>query len=165
MEDIKKDKAIAYCRVATVTQTNNHESLERQKRKITEYAKRKNIEIVEWFEQVGLEPVTFPYDTLGEALSYCKTQPDIKFLIVSDVDRLSRSIGEYYFWNISFQRKGVAIKFTDSKEIESLEDNLMNRLMSLMGQADHEQRSIMIKRGIQRKKERLEQQNKTLIKE
>src|ERR1700689_1929419 len=101
-------KAIGYCRVAAQKQSRGYSNLDIQRRQIEGIAKRLNLTIVEYFAQVGHEPVTFPYDTLGKALKFCKAKSDIKYLVIAKPDRLTRSLEEYLFWKISFKRAGVS---------------------------------------------------------
>jgi DNA invertase Pin-like site-specific DNA recombinase len=114
------NKAIGYVRTAITTQTEQDKSLERQKEQILEAAKRSNIEIVEWFEQEGYEPMNFPYKALDKALEYCQDDSDIKYLIVSAPSRLARQLEEFQYWKIAFERIGVTIAATDLKASEPL---------------------------------------------
>ena len=152
MSKSKKEptKAIGYCRVAATKQVRGYSNLDFQRRQIEEIANRLNLKIVEYFAQVGHEPVTFPYDTLGKALKYCKANPDLKYLVIAKPDRLTRSLEEYLFWKISFKRAGVSI--VSSSEPDSPMSDFVENLHMMMGQLEHERRSEMVKRAIQRKK-------------
>ena len=149
-----KVKAIGYCRVAVNKQSGKNKAIEVQKQQIEEVAKSMGVEIFKWFVQEGYEPVTFLHDTLGKALKYCKTNPNIEYLIISSVDRLSRSIDDYIFWKTAFRRAGVNIVSRTSGELDSPMATFVERLGVLIEQIDHEHRAEMIKRGIQAKKAR-----------
>ena len=150
-----KPKAIAYCRTASASQLEAVEKLHRQKEQIKEAAKRLNIEVIRWFEQVGqAEKAKFPYASLGEVMGYCKSHPEIKTLLVTQPDRIARSYEEMIFWKVSFKRIGVTIMAADKKEAISPMEQFMEHLKYMVGQLDHQHRSEAIKRGFQRKKER-----------
>jgi DNA invertase Pin-like site-specific DNA recombinase len=116
----KSNKAIAFCRVATTEQSG--QKLQAQKKEIGEYADYMNREVVQWFEQIGKEPITSPDSTLNQALNYCQSNPEIKFLIVEKHDRISRSILEFIFWEESFKHTGVTIKVTKDRWLLSPND-------------------------------------------
>lgn len=148
----KQVRAVGYCRVAVTGEYDQVEKLQIQKQQINEAAKRLNFEIVQIFEQIGHEPASFPYSELSEVLGYCESDPNIKFLVVTKPDRISRSIKEFYFWKISFERIGVTIKYADDIEIDSPMSDFVEKLHIMMGQLEHERLSERVKRGIQAKK-------------
>ena len=81
----EKVKAVGYVRASSQKQTEQQDSIAAQKSKISEYAKRQNIEIVKWFEAVG-----FPNLAPGNAFQYLEDNPDVKCLVVTSADRLER---------------------------------------------------------------------------
>ena len=132
-------KAIGYVRVTNAAQTKRVTSIEMQKRQIVETANNLGLEIVEWFEQVGYKPVTFTHDTLSKALKYCNAEPDIKYLLVANTTRISRSLDHYLFWKIAFERAGVAIKIADGSDLDSPIGTFMEAITKMMSQYKSEQ--------------------------
>lgn len=126
-------KAIGYIRVAVSTQKNGTTSLRMQKRQIVEAANHSGLEIVKWFEQVGYEPVTFVHDTLGKALKFCKADPSIKYLVIENTSRISRSLEHFIFWKVAFERAGVTIKVADGSDLDSPIGTFMEAIMEVMG--------------------------------
>jgi len=108
------DKVIAYCSVET--NIKDSRVIELQKQKITKYAKSHNLEIVEWFDQIGYVPITFPYSRLDDALEYCKESPEVKNLLVADSLQIALAVDVFYFWKTAFERIGVTIVSIDDPD-------------------------------------------------
>lgn len=102
-------KAIAYCRVATTKQAEQNNSVEAQKQRITEYAARHDFEIVKWFERIGSSQSN---TALLEALEYCKNHKSIRYVIVTEPSRISRSATDFFFWEKDFISQYVYFVFT-----------------------------------------------------
>ena len=119
---------------------------------ILQFAKEQGIDVVEWFEQVGAEPMHYPYQALDKALEYCENNVKVEYLLVADMNRISRSLAPYIYWTMSFDRIGVDIKSIASPDDLSPLDGFMERLMSVQSQLERQLHSDAIKRGLQRKK-------------
>jgi DNA invertase Pin-like site-specific DNA recombinase len=147
-------KAIGYCRVAARKQTGRSLSIQAQKQQIVEAARKLNIEIVEWFEQIGREAVTFPFSNLDKALDYCKANPDIKYLLVTKLDRVSRQIDRYYFWKTAFERIGVTIQLTDeTMPTSTIEDSIIeDAYLCMVADHEHEVRLAEIEETVRNEK-------------
>lgn len=150
-------KAIAYIRTDLADQTKfGSEKLKLQEKQITEYAKNQNLKIIEWFKQVGYEPITFLHSELSKALELCENDPDIQYLIVSKTDHLSHSVEVYYFWKISFERIGVTIVSSNSSGNSSKNKSLMDSILESRNLAVNQRyrvsSSVAMERGIQAKK-------------
>jgi DNA invertase Pin-like site-specific DNA recombinase len=122
-------KAVAYCRVASATQTDQNQSIETQKRLISEAAQKAGIEIVQWYEAVG---ETSPYQlgrrqrkVLKDAHAYCSTH-QVSHLFVTSPDRLSRLSTDYCEWERKFQKVGTVVKAVkrsnDTDPLEAMKD-------------------------------------------
>jgi DNA invertase Pin-like site-specific DNA recombinase len=146
------NKAIGYCRVAVTNDIDQVERLQSQKNQIIEAAKHLNVEIVKWFEQVGYEPVAFPYSSLSEALRYCEEHP-VKSLFVAKADRISRSMEEFYFWKVSFERVGVTIKMADAKWSNETLTHFTEILQTMQTRLYGEQHVERVKKAMLRKAE------------
>jgi DNA invertase Pin-like site-specific DNA recombinase len=151
-EEIKK--AIGFCRVATATQVDQVEKLQIQKQQIVKAARYLNVEIVQFFEQVGNDKQVFPYSSLDEVLSYCKSNPAIKILIVTETGRISRSLEQFHYWKVAFERIGVTIQLTDeSKPTSSIEDSIIeDAYLCMVADHEHEVRLAEIEEAVRGEK-------------
>lgn len=153
----KKINAIGYCRVDISTQTEQDKEIAAQKEQILEAARHSNIEIVEWFIQEGYEPMNFPYKALDKAHEYCEENFGIEYLLIASPDRISRSMAEFQYWNIAFERLDIAVKSCANSSIESAEDSYMRALIVSVGQLGNQQRSEAVKAGLRHKKAKEEE--------
>jgi hypothetical protein len=143
----KATKAIGYCRTA-VSEQGIGESIETQRRHINEYAKRQNLEIVEWFDQIGYVPITFPYSKLDDALEYCKEDPDIKEILAASSGHVAFAVDVFFFWKTAFERIGVTLVTIDDPD-RSLYLPMPSDLEDLMIEAsklDSQKRSGLIRK-------------------
>ena len=89
-------KAYGYARVSTPEQVADHNSLDNQCKRIEEYAKRNNIEIVDWFIEEGESAKTAARTKLHEMLEECrKNKGNIDHVIVYNVSRISRNLNSF----------------------------------------------------------------------
>jgi DNA invertase Pin-like site-specific DNA recombinase len=86
-------KYLAYCRVSTKAQEDRDNSLPTQKRIITEYAERKQFEIVEWYSEAksGFKGKRTEFRNMLEHLK----APSIEGVVFHKLDRSSRNVGDF----------------------------------------------------------------------
>lgn len=86
-------KYLAYCRVSTKAQADMDNSLPAQKRIISEYALRKEFEIVEWYSEAksGFKGKRTQFHNMLERLS----TPEIEGVIFHKLDRSSRNVADF----------------------------------------------------------------------
>lgn len=152
-----RTKAIGYVRVATTKQTlEDCDNIVAQKQMITKAADDMEIDIVQWFEELGAKSMDEPYPVLNKALEYCKHNTDITYLVVSDISRISRFLAQSIYWTMCFERIGVTIKNIANPDELSPLDSFIERLTAVASQLEHQIRSDAVKRGLRLKKEREE---------
>ena len=81
---------IIVCRVSSVDQQQEGYSLEAQKARLIEYAKRKNIEIIKIYEIVE-SSTRGKRKEFMKIIEFCKSQPETIALIFETVDRAIRN--------------------------------------------------------------------------
>lgn len=86
-------KYVAYCRVSTKAQADMDNSLPAQKRIITEYAQRKEFEIVDWFSEAksGFKGKRTEFHKMLQRL----TSPEIEGVVFHKLDRSSRNVADF----------------------------------------------------------------------
>jgi site-specific DNA recombinase len=84
--------ALGYCRISDKDQSVY--SIDSQKRTITEYCKRNNLNLVEIFTDEGESSYTFDRPDWEKLEAHLKKKKDIQYLIVYDLDRFSRNLAE-----------------------------------------------------------------------
>ena len=144
-----QSKAIAYVRVAAPVQKVENLSIQKQKQQILEAAKQLNVEVVKWFIQEGYEPVAFPSSVLNQAVEYCRDEePDIEYLLVANITRLSRSLHECIYWEVAFNSIGVGLKTADDIEFNSAVGLFIDQMSELMGQYNRERGAKLFDRAL-----------------
>jgi len=54
---------------------------------------------------------------LREAYDFCKVNRSVKYVLVDDVDRFMRSIKEFYWYEVEFERIGVLVYYCSTPEL------------------------------------------------
>jgi len=91
-------KAVAFVRTATQEQNKDSESIQLQIQQLTLFAKRQKMELVRVFKLVGKTN-----QQLLKILRYCQKN-DIKFVLVTGPDRISKNQEEVIYWQLEFDR-------------------------------------------------------------
>ena len=123
MNRSNKVRAIALCRVSTRGQELNG-NLIPQVENVEKAANILGVELVKtWSLAVSSRKgKNINRVDLIQMHEYCKHDKSIKYLIVDEVDRFMRSIKEYYWWKVEFERLGVQIRFAHNPLVEPEED-------------------------------------------
>lgn len=110
MNDNKKVKAIALCRVSTVKQGLEGSSLEAQEQRVYDAAAQFNAEIVKFWSitQSSRKGKNYQRKDLMEMLAFAKADKNIKYIIVDEPDRFMRDLEMYYHWKVEFREKAGA---------------------------------------------------------
>lgn len=148
----EQTKAIAYIRVAAPVQKEEELSIQNQKQQILKAAEHMNFEIVRWFIQEGYEPIGFRNGVLNQAVEYCQDDTAIKYLVVANISRLSRSLDHCIYWQVVFEGLGVTIKTADDVEFDSPEESLAASISAMFAQYEQERRSEMLDEYLKAKK-------------
>lgn len=129
-----KDLAVALCRVSTPEQKLNN-SLNRQEQKCREAEAELGAEIAKWISGDISSKVGRNYDRpdLVEAFEFGRNNPQVKYLIVDEVDRFMRSTMEMGYWITKFDREaGMKVHFAANPELNN-DDARSRLLLSLDG--------------------------------
>ena len=135
-----KIKAVAYVRTASVKRPEQDNSTESQIKRISEYARSENVQIVKWFVQSGKNR-----PDLTEILEFCTLNKKVRQLYVTDIARISRSMEQYLKTKQLLTDYGITIKTCDSKEHDSPMAAFMDSLVLMTGQLDSSHRSDLAK--------------------
>ncbi len=103
-------RAVGYIRVSTDSQAGpDAYGAASQQADIQAYADKQKLEIVGWYEDLGVSGVDEDRDGLNELLHNhaSVTNTDIEYVIVAKSDRLARDIQLYYYYKFVLRRRGV----------------------------------------------------------
>ena len=102
-------KAVAFVRTATQEQNMRSGSIQFQIEELKLFAKRQEMELVKVFVFIGKTD-----KQIQKVLDYCRKN-DIKFVLVTGSDRISRNDKDVIYWQIEFDR--FDIRFQTPKQI------------------------------------------------
>lgn len=138
-------QAIALYRVSTYKQSVEGHSLDAQEQRVTRVADSLGLEIVKsWrIDASSKAGKNITRKDLQEALLFCAKNKQVKYFLVDELDRFMRSINEYYWFQVEFERLGVKLLFASQSELN--EGTGFARLRELLtvyeAQASNEERS------------------------
>ena len=118
-----KHKAIAFCRVFQKSDINYQKAeIDLQLKKIKELAKKKDMEIVKTFYFVGslLAPKGQNGKVLSDLHKYLIKRPDVRYILISDVTRLTRSLEVYNYFCELLAPHNVTIVAASGKGISNI---------------------------------------------
>lgn len=127
-------QSIALCRVSTHRQSNENNSLEKQLANVQAAADTLKAPIVKTWQVATSSKAGRNLDRkdLKAALVYCSKHKRVKFCIVDEVDRLMRSIEEYYWYKVEFKRRGVKLVFASAPELnESSQESSFKEMIAI----------------------------------
>ena len=120
---IKREKAIALCRVSTKGQLLDG-NLDPQIESVNKAARLLDLDLVKvWALAVSSRKgKNMKRKDLWEMLDYCKRYRSVKYLVIDEVDRFMRSIDEYYWWKMEFKKLGVRLVHANRPDIDPDDD-------------------------------------------
>ena len=137
------DLAISLCRVSTPEQRDSN-SLNRQEIAVREAAAELKVEIIKyWSGDVSSKAGTnVTRKDLKEMYDFCKTNKQVKFLIVDEPDRFMRSTEEAPYWEITFKLIGVTVWYASDLELnkQDMPSKLMKYMKFYQAEASNEER-------------------------
>lgn len=137
--------AITTCRVSTPEQVDNN-SLGRQRDAVIASAEQLGALIPEdgqWSGSVSSKAGTNINRTdLKAMLEYCRKHPNVKYLIVHEVDRFMRSIEELFYFEVVFRELGVKVWYASQPELNTNDHNakLLKALEAFKGEGSNVER-------------------------
>ena len=144
-------KAIIYCRVSTVEQVEEGNSLATQERLCREYALKNDFSVPEdgVFIERGESAKTAHRTELGKMIAYCaQKKRGISALIVYKIDRLSRNTDDYSQLRLTFKRYGVSIRSTTEQIEDTPVGRFMENTMANIAQLDNDIRAERCSNGM-----------------
>ena len=128
----KKDVAVIWARVSDESQASG---LEAQVEACNDFARRNGIEIARTFKVIN---DGFSYNLHREMLTYVAQHPEVKTILVSSFDRLSRRDAEAIVTKAFLKIKGITVfSITQPQEHDSLVGDLLENAFFLYQQLEN----------------------------
>ena len=138
-----RKRAFGYVRVSTPDQVGDYVSLDNQKSHIRDYAKKHNIEILDWFQEEGVSAKTGKRPKLEKMLEACKqNKGQVDHIIVYNISRISRNISSFYREiGVYLAADGVTLRSTQEQIDETPTGKMMLNIALTIHQFDNDIKS------------------------
>jgi len=112
MDNHIPEKAVIYCRVASVTQGEEAQALAKQEQQCRDYAKQQQCSVEHIFSDTGVAG-SLENTGMQAMLAFLKNQPEDYAVIVASTDRLTRDMRIYTRLHHAIQEVGGQVKKPD----------------------------------------------------
>src|SRR5579872_6820674 len=142
---------VIYCRVSSKEQMEGT-SLESQQAACREYARAKNIEILQVFIEQGESAKFADRTQLLELIDFCrKNKGSANVLLVWKVDRFARNVADHFSVKTTLGKYGVRIVSVTEPIDTNPEGKLMETILAGFAQFDNDLRAVRTVQGMRRK--------------
>ena len=145
-------KAVIYTRVSTKEQAENNASLETQLKYCNELAKKKGLEVAEYFGGTYESAKSDERKEFQKMLNYVKRRSNIGYIIVYSYDRFSRTGANGAYISDQLKKQGiVTISATQEVDTSTSAGSFQQNLYYMFSQFDNELRRDKSVSGMQEK--------------
>lgn len=151
MKKMQPKTAIVYTRVSTSDQVDSGASLDNQERACYDWAFRNSVKVIKLFREEGKSAKDLNRPQMKEMLNYLEEHhTEIDYVIVYQIDRLSRSTGD--FLDLVRLLAGYSISLRDStSNLEASEsDELIQSIQAALAQHENKLKSKRVSDNMRR---------------
>lgn len=151
MKAMKPKQAVIYVRVSTDRQAEQGVSLDNQERACQEWALRNGVLVTKLFREEGASAKTLKRPMMTQMLEYIEEHDkEIDFIIVYQIDRLSRNMNDFVDFNRMLFQKGIELRDSSSQLVAGDSDELIQGMQALLAQHDNKLKSKRVKENMKR---------------
>lgn len=151
MKTMQPKQAVIYVRVSTDKQADQGASLDNQERACNEWALRNGVLVRKLFREEGASAKTLKRPIMTEMLEYIEGDyKDIDFVIVYQIDRLSRNMNDFVDFSRTMFQYGVELRDSSSQMVAGESDELIQGVQALLAQHDNRLKSKRVKENMKR---------------
>lgn len=122
--------AVCYIRVSTTEQATGNNSLPVQEKKLRDYCKRGELDVLKVFVDPGESARTMDRPQFQRMLAYCREhRRKVSLVLVADLSRLSRNVADQSFTIATLQRLGIPLESVDEPMIGDSATGVLTRNM------------------------------------
>ena len=140
-------RALIYCRVSTVEQTQNL-SLETQAKACRDYCARNGYDVDETFIDAGESAKTTDRPEFQRLLERTRRAPAVHAVIVYSLTRFSRNSADHHVIAGLLRGRGIALRSVTEPIDDSPSGKLMEGILAAMAQFDNDVRSERVTAGM-----------------
>jgi site-specific DNA recombinase len=142
------EKVVIYTRVSTEEQAKGGTSLAAQKAACLEYCERQGHEVAKVFVEEGESAKTANRTALKAMLEYCRTEKDIKAVIVHKLDRFSRNAADHAQMRVYLAGMGIRLRSVTEPIDDSSTGKFIELVLSGVAELDNNIRTERTVKGM-----------------
>lgn len=151
MKTTQNTNCVIYARTATGPVTNRNHSIVSQRNLCKRTAKKLGYKIIGTYEDCGIGGIEIKRPALTQLLNQCKQQK-VDYLLVSNIDRLTRNPAGYF--KLKSQLLRTNTKIVSCQHLEITNSPLLESIFMSVAQWESTMHSQRTHLGIMRQKER-----------
>lgn len=142
-------RAVIYCRVSTVDQTQNH-SLPMQEKACREYCARNSFEVVRVFIEEGESAKTADRTRLTELMGFVSDRSNrISSVVVYSIDRFARNAIDHFALRAALTARDIRLRSVTQEFDDSSEGKMMEGVLAILAEFDNNKRADRTKAGME----------------
>ena len=139
-------KAVGYARFSSSMQ--REESITAQKRYMMMYAKRNNMEVIDWYCDEAKSAKTVNRPAFQKMINDAKNNPEFKAVLVHKTDRFSRNLSDSIQYKKLLEEYGVQVIFVNERFENNPESHLLYHIMGSVNQFYNENLAREVMKGL-----------------
>lgn len=145
-------KSVVYTRVSTGEQADKGVSLDNQESRCIEWAFRNNVLVSRVFREEGVSAKTQNRPELIKMLDFIRQNgKELDFLIIYDVDRLSRQASDYYDILETLKTYSIELRDPSSTLEGGKSDKHIRGIKAILAEMDNEDKALRVTENMRRR--------------
>ncbi len=129
------NKAVIYCRVSSPDQVKNGHGLTSQETRCREFAKYRNLEVVQVFHEEGISGSLIDRPAMKRMLAYLRQHKNQQIIVlIDDISRLARSLRAHIELRMEIQHAGGVLQSPSIEFGEDSDSQLVENLLASVSQ-------------------------------
>lgn len=138
-------KAVGYTISSSM---QREESITAQKRYMMMYAKRNNMEVIDWYCDEAKSAKTNYRPAFQKMINDAKNNPEFKAVLVHKTDRFSRNLSDSIQYKKLLEEYGVQVIFVNERFRNNPESHLLYHIMGSVNQFYNENLAREVMKGL-----------------
>jgi site-specific DNA recombinase len=140
------NKAVIYCRVSSPEQVKNGHGLTSQETRCREFAKYRNLQVVEVFHEEGISGGLIDRPAITRMLEFLRKQKKEQFVvIIDDISRLARDLKAHIELRMAIQDAGGVLQSPSIEFGDDSDSRLVENLLASVSQHHRQKNAEQVK--------------------
>ena len=140
------NKAVIYCRVSSPEQVKNGHGLTSQETRCREFAKYRNLQVVDVFHEEGISGGLIDRPAITKMLDFLRKQKKEQFVvIIDDISRLARDLKAHIELRMAIQSAGGVLQSPSIEFGDDSDSRLVENLLASVSQHHRQKNAEQVK--------------------